>query len=185
MLDHEAETRPVDSPELTEYRRRVRRAAIRFACENDYCVATLNEFLGLVDLQPFRGGDYSEFRGTATITGYYRMDAPVLTADEVPKQVRVVSTDPEVRIDRDLAPAVVAMHDDRIVMVVHITVVGTRNGATATSWAISALELLSTSTRTRFVLGLRDPVFDRSNVTEVVYTEQTPADPDADCWDDE
>jgi hypothetical protein len=90
-----------------------------------------------------------------------------------------------VRIDKDPAQAVVAVHDDRIVMAAHIRVVGTRNGATATAWAINSLELACMPSPKRTFSGLRDPMFDHSNVTEVVYTEQSDEDPDADCWDDD
>lgn len=183
MLDHEAETRPVDSltDPLIEYQRRVRRAAIRIAYENDYCIEGLNRWLESVDLAPFRSGR-CQFPGTATVTGYYRMAAPVLTLEEAGKRVKVRSTDPDVVIDDTFDQAVVALHDDRMVMAAHIIVGGTNLGPVATRWALNALELVDVNRR---VFGIRDPLFDRSQVTTIALTDPPPGDPDADCWDGE
>jgi hypothetical protein len=167
---------------LTEYRRKVRRTAIRFAFENDYCVETVNDFLRRVDLEPFNEPS-GRFYGAAQVTGYYRQDAPVLTEDEALARVQGFSSDYDVKIDKARPHEVVEVHDDRVIMRVPIMVGGTSLGATATKWALDSLDLLS-SERHR-AIGHLDPLFDRSTCTKIDWTEEPEADPDADCWDGE
>lgn len=173
---------PTDPPELTAYRRQVRRAALSLASENDYCIETVNDYLRRVDLPEFQAGE-GAYHGIATVTGYYRQDAPVLTEEEAKKMVIVRTHDPDVSIDSDRPREVLELHEDRIVMTAHVKVRNASSPATATRWALSALELHTAAGFSMArVLG-RDPLFDHSNVTKIEYTETPKADPDADCWD--